>query len=110
LVCLDCGARADELAAAERRTEGRHRLVITFVAVAFALVAFGLFVFVYHDKRSVYVEHGHVLETSDASWSVLQAGIGFALFSALVGGILAHVVMSRGLRRVTRTPAKARSG
>jgi hypothetical protein len=95
LVCLDCGARADEVAAVERRVGSRRSRIVTSVAVASALVAFALFALVYHDRRFAYVENGHVLETSDASWSVLQAGIGVALFAAFLGGILTHLVMAR---------------
>src|SRR5262249_19006523 len=85
LVCLECGTRADEIAAGERVVARRRGVIVSSVAMCCAVLAFGIFAFVYHDKRSVYVENGHVLETSDASWSVLQAGLSLALLAAFVG-------------------------
>ena len=95
LVCSECHAKAQSAAADERVTDGRTRLIVGTATVLCALCALGLFAYIYHDKHYVYVENGHVFQTSDASFTVLEWGIVWALLAALVGGFLSNWVVQR---------------
>src|SRR4051794_8890507 len=81
LICLDCSGRAERAAAAVRRSADRDWRIIGAAATFAGLAAFAAYAYVFHDKRSHYVENGFVQDSSDASWGVLKLGIFFALFA-----------------------------
>jgi hypothetical protein len=95
LVCLACGIQAkDADGKASAVEDGRERIGGLGGAIA-ALVALALFVYATHDQHWVYVERGHVQETSDASLSVLASGLGFSLFAGFGGFFLAWWLAGR---------------
>ncbi len=95
LVCLACGTRAADAASEERAVEGGRERIGGLVGAVSALVTLGLFVYATHDMRTVYVEHGHVQESSDASWSVLASGIGLSVVAGFAGFILTWWILRR---------------
>ena len=99
LVCISCQTVERDADADERVADNRTRLIVGSASVLCALSAFAIFAYAYHDRHYVYVENGHALQTSDASFEVLKFGIVLALVAAGVGGALANRVVGRSRRK-----------
>jgi hypothetical protein len=93
LVCPTCRMQADAHAAAERPAENRRGAIITVTSIAAALVTFGVFAWIQHDRQVVYEVNGAVQSDMESSFRVLEVGLALALMAALFAGLIAYRVL-----------------